>query len=170
MPPRSSARKRAADGPPDEVLRRYVCIYPSAGYRQLADLDNIDFTRDYLRTFLRNNRAAVVESFEASWASMPTLQLAELQRRVEFLRGYVDDGAATALRALQHDHGESASLADVQSILDSRAMASQPLGDAQSIGDIVVMAMKRHVCIYPTSGYRRLCDTCERLGLRTTVA
>ena len=99
MPPRSSARKRAADEPPDEVLRRYVCIYPSAGRPQLAGLDNIDFTRDYLRTFLRNNRAAVVESFEASWASMPTLQLSELQLHGDFLRGYVDDGAETALRA-----------------------------------------------------------------------
>ena len=70
----------------------------------------------------------------------------------------------------ERSHGKSASLADVQSILDSRAMASQPLADAQSIGDIVFMAMKRHVCIYPTSGRRVLCVSCERLGLRTTVA
>ena len=112
MPPRLSARKRAADEPPDEVLRRYVCIYPSAGYRQLAGLDNIDFTQNYLRTFLRHNRAAVVESFEASWATMPTLQMADLHQHADFLRGYLDHGAETALRALQYDyeHGRNSDL------------------------------------------------------------
>ena len=164
MPPPSSARKRALDEPPDEALRRYVCIYPLAGYRQLAAQDNIHVSHNYARAFLRDNRGAVLESFEASQASMPRLQLSELQQHVDFFRVYLDDGAETALRALQYDHGKSAILADVQSILEAG------LADVQSILEPGFMAMKRHLCIHPSSGYRALVDAASQVDIRATVA